>query len=131
MADINSEKEGEIVLIGKILNKIRETRKERKVSQQDIAKLLGISTNSYNEIENGKRTLSLERFLQITQFLEMDEIFGKESTETKETQLEVIDDFGSFLDKFKEQSSDVKEIKENQELIIKLLQETLKKNEKE
>lgn len=53
----------------KLLKKIKEVRKKKGYSQEEIAKKLGISKVTYNRIENGKTNLFLDRFFQILQIL--------------------------------------------------------------
>ncbi|WP_428655402.1 helix-turn-helix domain-containing protein [Runella sp.] len=52
-----------------IAEKIRLFRLERGLSQENMADSLGISTTSYGDIERGKTDLSLSRFYQIAEAL--------------------------------------------------------------
>ncbi len=52
-----------------IAEKIRLYRLERGLSQENMADSLGLSTTSYGDIERGKTDLSLSRFYQIADVL--------------------------------------------------------------
>ena len=42
-------------------SRIKELRKEKRINQMDLAKLLNITRTQVSDIENGKTTTSLER----------------------------------------------------------------------
>lgn len=54
-----------------IIEKIKETRKEKGYSQSDFAQKLGLNKVAYNRIETGKTSLTLERFIEIVNILGM------------------------------------------------------------
>lgn len=58
-------------------NKIRILRAERRWTQADLGKLLGVSRNSVNAIENGKYDPSLPLAFKIAKLFELpvEEIF--------------------------------------------------------
>lgn len=47
-------------------------RKEKKLDQQDVAELIGITQQFYNYVENGKRRPSPEIAIKISNILEFD-----------------------------------------------------------
>jgi len=49
----------------------------KRLTQKQMAEMLGIATSAYNMIENGKRKVSLQRAKQLAQILDasMDELF--------------------------------------------------------
>lgn len=49
-----------------------EKRKKRRLSQETIARYLGISRSYYTNIENGERTPSLDVALKISDFFGID-----------------------------------------------------------
>ncbi|MEM6696763.1 MAG: helix-turn-helix transcriptional regulator [Bacteroidota bacterium] len=55
-----------------ILDLIKQTRKFKKISQQEIAKELGISQDVYSKLERGKNELSIRRMIKIFRFLDID-----------------------------------------------------------
>lgn len=55
-----------------ILSRIRTSRIARGFTQQDMAKGVGLSRASIVNIEAGKQALSLEHFLSIARFLDID-----------------------------------------------------------
>jgi transcriptional regulator with XRE-family HTH domain len=55
----------------KVLNRIRETRKLRGYSLENMATELNISDSAYRKIENNQTKLSLEKFLQIAKVLDI------------------------------------------------------------
>ena len=56
-----------------ILDRIKNLRLERGYSQDVLAKGINISQNSYFKIEKGITKLTLENFLKIASFLNVDE----------------------------------------------------------
>ena len=52
--------------VEKILKKIRETRKLKGLSHENMAFELDMSPSAYNKLERSETTLSLERLLKIT-----------------------------------------------------------------
>ena len=61
-----------------ILTKISQERQQQNLSQYYMAAQLNISQGYYNKLESGKKTLSLERILQIAAILniEITELMG-------------------------------------------------------
>jgi len=57
--------------------KVRGLRAERKISQADMAKVLGISESSYSSRENGKREWMISEMFTMSDYfkLPMDDIF--------------------------------------------------------
>lgn len=43
-----------------VLNRIKELRKKKKLTQQELAKLVGLDYTHIGRIENGERTLDVE-----------------------------------------------------------------------
>ena len=50
------------------LYKLRELRKQEKISQEDLAKELGISQNTYSQYETGKRELPLNTLIDLANY---------------------------------------------------------------
>ncbi|MCL2097632.1 MAG: helix-turn-helix domain-containing protein [Bacteroidales bacterium] len=57
--------------VNKIVNKIREIRKQKGYSNEAMAIDLGISTSAYNKMERMEASISLERFIKIREILEV------------------------------------------------------------
>ena len=55
--------------VSKIVNKIREIRKQKGYSCEVMAMDLDISTPSYNKMERMESSISLERFIKIKEIL--------------------------------------------------------------
>ncbi len=55
-----------------VLERIRTIRKEKNLNQKRMAELLNISQPGYQKIEQGINVLSLDRFLEICNILEID-----------------------------------------------------------
>ncbi len=53
----------------RVLLRIRMLRRARGFSQAELARRLGISQNAYCRIENGKRELSVARFIALSNAL--------------------------------------------------------------
>ena len=60
-------------------NKIKEFRKKRKLTQEDLAIKLGVTRQTINAIEQGKYSPSLELAFMIAEFFKttVDNIFMK------------------------------------------------------
>ncbi|MBQ2740818.1 MAG: helix-turn-helix transcriptional regulator [Clostridia bacterium] len=48
--------------------RLRYLRKEKNISQQDIAAILHIKQNTYSQYENGKRQLPIEILISLARF---------------------------------------------------------------
>lgn len=59
----------ELIALG---NRIRERRMELNLSQEKVAEMAGISTNTVSRIEGGHSAMSIEIFINLVQILEMD-----------------------------------------------------------
>lgn len=55
----------------KIINKIKEARKNKGFSHEYIAEKLGISVSAYNKIERQETKLTLERLFQLQAILDI------------------------------------------------------------
>lgn len=62
-------------------NKIKEYRKEKGVSQEDLAKLCNVSRQTIHAIENNKYDPTLSLAFQLSRVLQVtvDELFAPES----------------------------------------------------
>lgn len=56
--------------INKVLEKLKEARKEKGFSHENMASELGISQASYTNLERNEAKLSVERLLKISEILE-------------------------------------------------------------
>lgn len=57
--------------VEKVLKRIRENRKLKGFSHENMAGMLDMSVSAYNKLERNETTLSFERLLCITDALEM------------------------------------------------------------
>jgi transcriptional regulator with XRE-family HTH domain len=57
--------------VQKIMNKIRNIRKEKGYSNEAMATNLDISTSAYNKLERLESQISLERFIRIREILDV------------------------------------------------------------
>ena len=57
--------------IKKILKNIKKFRQEKKLTQEQLSELCDISQDYLSEIERGKKTPSLKRFILIAEKLEI------------------------------------------------------------
>ncbi len=99
-----------------ILSRIREVREENKITRKILAEDLGIAPSTYADLENGKINFDIKRLLAVLKYLGIDDIFKKEDKQ-KETQIQTINNFEDFVEKFQEQSKDVKGMKEDIKMI--------------
>jgi len=65
-----------------IAHTIKQARRNRRLTQQELANRIGVSQSRFSDIENGKITLSAEQFVQLATYLNipLDE-FAKGSTD--------------------------------------------------
>lgn len=63
--------------VNNLANRLRLYRMRKRLTQKQVAEMLGIATSTYNMIENGKRRVSLQRAKQLERILdaEIDELF--------------------------------------------------------
>lgn len=71
--------------ISEILMLIRNTRKEKGITHEEIAKALGMTTVSYARIERGETEMKLAVYIDICKYLGVDLFANK--PEHKETSL--------------------------------------------
>ncbi len=72
--------------IDEILIKLKEVRKSKGISQEDIAIKLGVTIGQYSNYETGRNKISLEMFIKVLEilgvnidaFLEVDKNISKE-----------------------------------------------------
>jgi transcriptional regulator with XRE-family HTH domain len=57
--------------VERVIKKIRELRKTKGLSHENMSNELDISPSAYNKLERGETTLSLERLLKISEILEI------------------------------------------------------------
>lgn len=73
-----------IILLGDVMSRLKELRKERGYTQLKMQMLTGIDQSDYSKIENGKRYLSFEQCIKVADALDtsMDYLAGR--TDCKE-----------------------------------------------
>jgi XRE family transcriptional regulator, fatty acid utilization regulator len=64
---INTDRESEVNAMFNVGEKLKKYRQRKSMSQQEFAKLLGISQNYLSEIESGIHTPSLKMLINISQ----------------------------------------------------------------
>ena len=57
--------------------KLKQLRKEHKLTQQQLGELLGYKNNSICQIENGKRNMSIDKMVELAELFDIsiDELF--------------------------------------------------------
>ena len=77
---------------------LRMSRKEKKMTQSEVAEAIGVSAQHYSRIERGEYTPGLQTFLKLTDVLELDISKLKISGENKisSTMFEIL----NLLNKF-------------------------------
>ncbi|QNR22623.1 helix-turn-helix domain-containing protein [Croceimicrobium hydrocarbonivorans] len=58
-----------------ICKRIRNLRELRRINQAEIANHLGITQSSYAKMERGQTKISLDRFVEIVDYLDADPLF--------------------------------------------------------
>lgn len=58
--------------------RLREVRKEHRLTQAQVAEVLGITPNAYNQYENGKRDIPTDSLIALSEFYKCstDELLG-------------------------------------------------------
>ena len=105
-------------------NRIRERRKELRLTQTDMHRECGITSGALSQIENGSRVPSAIAFFSISQALNcsMEYLMTGVSSEMKNT--EIFGNEKKLLDGFRELSE------EDQEELIEILEVKLRKSQK-
>ncbi len=65
MTDLNTKK------MKDVCSRIREVRKSKHLSQDELAEMVKISTSHMSDVENGKTNISLDVFMRITAALQV------------------------------------------------------------
>lgn len=62
------------------MNRLKELRKEKQITQSEIAKFIGISQNSYSYWENGKVKIDNESIIKLANYfnVSVDYLLGRE-----------------------------------------------------
>lgn len=65
--------------------RLKTLRKEKKLTQKELAEQIGIKQNSYSDWETGKNEPSLENLIKLADLLEVsiDWLFGREQMKVK------------------------------------------------
>ena len=65
--------------------RLKRLRKEKKLTQKELAEQIGISQKSYSHWETGKNEPSLENLIKLVDLLEVsiDWLFGREQMKVK------------------------------------------------
>jgi len=68
-----------------LANKLKELRKNKKLTQQDVAKKLGVTQAYYSSIENAAHNVSVEKLEEVYKALEYDiaDFISNDETEIK------------------------------------------------
>lgn len=114
-----------VELSRKIIETIKKTRKEKGLSQADVAEACGIPQPTYSELERGKQDFPLTRLLKVMKFLNIKAFDEPAKEEDKEDVAIVIkpeeigDYFRLLIMNDMKQQQDISDIKQ-------MLQELLK-----
>ncbi|WP_338760128.1 helix-turn-helix transcriptional regulator [Bernardetia sp. ABR2-2B] len=120
--------------------KIAYLRKEKKLSQTEIAELLGMSQNAYGRIERGETKLTIDRVKEIATILKVP--YNDLITDSKDEVTEMYQDISEqherekevIENELKEKNKYVKKLEsiiEDKEMIISLLQDKVRSLEKQ
>lgn len=101
--------------------RIKEIRKERRMSQSDLADKVGVGTSQISMIEAGKRTTSVERLMDIANALNVDivELYDDDSKE-KVTFSDGKEGWALFNEEMKERGYTPEELKKWIEIVENL-----------
>ena len=64
-----------------VAERIRQLRKERKLTQQELADVMGCSRSVVSTLESGRQVRGIKRYVQIADYFQMtvDDLFGRNS----------------------------------------------------
>lgn len=68
----------------KVGNKIKEARKEKKLSQRDLAQRIGMKQPDISRIEDGKKNITLETLFRLSEVLDIKLVLEKSNNKRKE-----------------------------------------------
>lgn len=108
-----------------IIGKIKNIRKSRKIPQEEIAKRIGMKTNTYRDLENSVSRLRLDDFLKLCEILEINPLtLIKNSNDT----IIILDE--NEIKLFEGINNQIKEQKKLNEINIADNRETIDNNHK-
>ncbi len=86
--------ENERKQLKEIGNRIKETRKSKGISQAELADSIGVSLTYMSCIENGKKAMSIDKLIKITEKLQVsaDWILRSEIPEVKQIYVKEIEE---------------------------------------
>ena len=70
----------------KYYKRLKQLRKEKHLTQQDIARILNVDESTYGRYENGKRQLSIEDLQKLCQYYKVSADYILGLTEEKENE---------------------------------------------
>ncbi|MBX9448706.1 MAG: helix-turn-helix domain-containing protein [Taibaiella sp.] len=107
-----------------MLEKIKDARKEKGFSHENMAFELGISQAAYSNIEKNSAKLTLERFLKMTEILEKPVYYFFESTPNKVYNQTLYDSSYGHIENMYQNSKDLlPQLTDNYEKTIQLLKD--------
>lgn len=115
-----------------LLELIKTSRKEKKISQAFISEKLGISQNTYKNIETGQSQIKFEMALQILDILEIDlSQIGKEKEETSIAirEMEFHNFLKFYLDDRVNSQNEIKALNDKLDTLIDLFKNNKEKEE--
>lgn len=94
-----------------LYSKIKAIRIEKKLTQQDVAKLIGTNQSNYTRIESGLTALTIERIEQLAQVFEMtvSEMLHYEGGEIENSEV------SEYINKIKELELKITKLQKKQE----------------
>jgi DNA-binding XRE family transcriptional regulator len=86
-------------------NKIKEFRKVKNINQEEMAKLLNVSRQTYIHYESGEFEPSFETLIKISKILKtsLDDLLGNEDHASKRDKKfnDLVNELQDYLDKYK------------------------------
>lgn len=61
--------------VNEILERLAHARKHAGLTQSQAGKLIGLSTSGFCDMETGRCTMTLDRFLQLCELFDVDEVW--------------------------------------------------------
>ena len=92
-----------------LVEKIKSTRKEKKINQKEIADLLELTQGGYSDIEKGKAKFSVSKLFAVLDYLGIDIL--KPSKNDESSMIAIPTNSEEFLQSYIEQKNDIAELK--------------------
>lgn len=97
-------------LYQELVEKIKSTRKEKKINQKEMADLLDLTQGGYSDIEKGKAKFSVSKLFAVLDYLNIDILKPSKNGDTELIAIPTTSE--EFMEAYVQQSKDIEELKQ-------------------